>query len=212
METFSDLPPCWVIVESWLPDTLLRGTWSRNRPASEGQSLSSCSSSSPTLCPEQAADSPDCSSCNIGCLQDRGEGHNLSPVICTDQKPILMNSYDLCFSVRGIKCISGIPKRNCGKCHQKHMLSLKPMPAARKKNWDMGCLLLGESTVMVLKFKFCPILSRHLNSDLWLCSILHFTMCLIFLMKDSSGLQTGQSSTYTLLLKSTLMIVSSFTC
>lgn len=23
------------------------------------------------------------------------------------------------------------------------MLSLKPMPAARKKNWDMSCLLLG---------------------------------------------------------------------
>lgn len=143
METFSDLPPCWVIAESWLLETLLRGTWSRNPPASEGQSLSSSSSSSPTLCPEQAAGSLDCSSCNIGCLQDRGEGHNLSPVICTDQNPILMNSYDLCFSVRGIKCISVIPKRNDGKCHQKHVLSLKPMPAAPKKNWDMSCLLLG---------------------------------------------------------------------
>lgn len=80
METFSDLPPCWVIAESWLLETLLRGTWSRNPPASEGQSLSSSSSSSPTLCPEQAAGSPDCSSCNIGCLQDTGEGHNLSPL------------------------------------------------------------------------------------------------------------------------------------
>lgn len=121
METFSDLPPWWVIVESWLPETLLRGTWSRNPPASEDQSLSSSSSSSPTLCPEQAAGSPDCSSCNIGCLQDRGEGHNQSPAICTDQNGILMNSYDLCFSVRGIKCISGIPKRNYGKCHQKQL-------------------------------------------------------------------------------------------
>lgn len=54
-----------------------------------------------------------------------------------------MNSYDLCISVRGTERISGIPKRNYGNCHQKHMLSLKLTPAAPKKNWDMSCLLLG---------------------------------------------------------------------